>query len=40
MLDFFRQNGLIPSEAFLYMERSKNHEKKIYHNHAKKNSPS
>ena len=25
---FFRQNGLIPLEVFLYMERSKNHEKK------------
>ena len=28
MLDFFRQNGLILSEVFLYMERSKNNEKK------------
>ena len=27
MLDFFRQNGLILSEVFLYMERSKNLEK-------------
>ena len=35
---FFRQNFLILSEVFLYMERSKNHEKK-YHNRAKK-SPS
>ena len=33
---FFRQNGLILSEVLLYMERSKNHEKKIYHNRAKK----
>ena len=33
---FLRQNGLILSEVFLYMERSKNQEKKIYHNRAKK----
>ena len=26
---FLRQNGLILSEVFLFMERSKNHEKKI-----------
>ena len=32
---FLPQNGLILSEVFLIMERSKNHEKK-YHNHAKK----
>ena len=35
MLDFFDRMGLILSEAFLDMERSKNHEK-IYHNRAKK----
>ena len=34
---FLRQNGLILSEVFLYMERSKNQEKKIHHNRAKKN---
>ena len=34
---FFRQNGLILSEVFLYMERSKNHEKIIT---VQKNSPS
>ena len=35
---YLRQNGLILSEVFLYMERSKNQEprKKIYHNRAKK----
>ena len=36
MLDFFRQNCLILSEVVLYMERSKNPEKKLYHNRAKK----
>ena len=35
MWDFFPQNGLILSEAFLYMEKSKNHEK-TYHNRPKK----
>ena len=29
MLDFFEKNGLILSEVFLYMERSKNLEKNI-----------
>ena len=29
MLDFFRQNGLILSDVFLYIERSKNLEKNI-----------
>ena len=33
---FLGQNGLILSEVFLFMERSKSHEKKIYHNRAKK----
>ena len=35
---FLRQNDLILSEVFLYMERSKNQEsrKKVYDNHAKK----
>ena len=33
---FLRQNGLILSEVFLYMERSKNQEKNIYRNRAKK----
>ena len=33
---FLRQTGLILSEVFLYMERSKNQEKKIHHNRAKK----
>ena len=33
---FLRQNGLILSEVFLYTERSKNQEKKIHHNRAKK----
>ena len=32
MLYFFQQNGLILSEVFLYIERSK----RIYHNRAKK----
>ena len=32
---FLRQNGLILPEAFLHMERSKNQEKKAYHNRAK-----
>ena len=36
MLDFSKKKGLILSEAFLYMERSKNLEKKLYHNQAKK----
>ena len=35
---FFRQNGLILSETFLYMERSKNLEKKFIT--VQKNSPS
>ena len=34
-VEFLRQNDLIFSEVFLYAERSKNHEKKIYHNRAK-----
>ena len=29
MLDFFEKNGLILSEVFLYMKRSKSHEKNI-----------
>ena len=35
MLDFFRKHGLITSEVFRYLERSKNFEKKIFHNCAK-----
>ena len=35
MSDFFRKHGMILSEVFWYMEKSKNLEKKIFHKCAK-----
>ena len=36
MSNFFRKQELILSEVFLFMERSKNHGKILFHNRAKK----
>ena len=36
MSDFFEKHGLILSEVFWYMERSKNLKRYILHNHAKR----